>query len=413
MALCLEKLNISCVVYERREDLSAKRTEGGGMMLGANALRILDYFGVYEKLVPQGYSFKYVHYKNDKEETVDRFPFGDKAAFGYDGLRIYRQALLQNLYQKCQEKAIKFEFGNKFTRVVEETAEGVTFELGDGTTRTAKMLIGADGIHSKVRDSYITDGTVKKEFTNLVGIVYELDATKLRIPANKNYVMPLQLNTNKGSFVLAPQTPDGSLLLSGTQFRVEEKTREGWAAFSKDTDTLSAMLRENYDNWPDVVQSALDNINKDTFNVWPFYRLPALESWTSLSNRRVVIVGDAAHALPPTTGLGASMAFEDVYALSLLIQKLQQEPALNWEEAVRFWQTIRQRRIDELLVLTKQLNNKRLPTDKQAEIIAQLGPQEVWEDKSEENPEQMAWLYKYSISKEVDDWAAGVLARSK
>ena len=411
MALCLHELGISSTVYESRADLGATLYEGGGMMIAANALRILDRLGVYKKMTPHGYPFEYVNYKNENEETVDRFPFGNRAVFGYGGLRIYRQTLIRLLLETCVEKGVRFEFGKKFVRVVEETADDVTFEFADGTTRVAQMMIGADGIHSKVRDSHITKGAVQKEFTNLVGIVFELDGSKLRLPADKNYVFPLQLNTNRGSFVLAPQTPDGRRMLAGTQFRVADKTREEWAAFTSDKRTLSSMLRENMDSWPDAIKSALENINEDTFNVWPFYRLPSLESWASETYRRVVLVGDAAHAVPPTTGLGASMALEDVYALSLLLKELREEPRLQWADAVKFWEGIRQKRIGDILTLTKQLNNKRLPTDKQAEIIAQFGPQEVWADRSEEDPTQMAWLYDYSVARDIDEWAAEVLSK--
>ena len=397
MALGLHSLSIPCTVYELRQSETGSRTAGGGMMIGGNSLRILDSWGVYEKMLPRGYSFDVVHYKDAGGKTVDRYPFGNKGIFGYDGLRIYRQQFLECLYETCREKGIRIEFGAKFVRVVEETAAGVTFELGDGSTRTAALLIGADGIHSKVRQ-YINPG-VSAAFVGTMAVTYEVAASQLRVP--EDYDFPVQVTTATGSFVLAPQTPDGSLMLAGRQFPTQDRTREEWAALLADREGLISLLRQDMASWPDTVRSALEYINPDTLHVWPFYRLPRLaEGWTSAPHRRVVILGDAAHAVPPTTGQGASMGIEDAYALGLLISAQRAAPALGWADALGFWQAMRQRRLDAVLELTRVLNNKRLPSGEQAK----LKPGDVWVDESAGNPRQMAWLYEPEIEKEVEAW---------
>lgn len=406
MALCLHELGIPATVYELRETERAERTAGGGMMIGANSLALLDKWGVYEKMVPRGYSFERVYYKNAKEETFDSFPFGSKERDGYGSLRIYRQELLDSAYETCREKGIKVEFSKRFSRVVEETENEVTFELTDGTTHKAALLIGADGIHSKIRD-YISPG-VEPKFLGLMAVTYEAAAAHMRVPADKDYKFPVQVTTDKGIFVLAPQTPDGSLMLAGTQYPTPDRTREEWAALLKDTQGLKKLIRRDIDSFPDIIQSALENINEETFNIWPFKLLPRLERWTSQPHRRVVIVGDAAHALPPTTGQGASQAFEDVYTLGLLIARLRAEPKLRWEDALEFWQKMRQARIDDLLLLTKQLNNKRLPMTQQA----LLSPDDIWTNQLDKNPAQMDWLYQPKLVEPIDAWVAEALEKS-
>ncbi|EOO03550.1 putative kynurenine 3-monooxygenase protein [Phaeoacremonium minimum UCRPA7] len=403
MALCLHKLDIPATVYEMRETERGERTSGGGMMIGANSLALLDKWDVYEKMVPRGYPFERVYYKNAQEETIDSFPFGSKERDGYGSLRIYRQQLLDAAYETCREKGINIQFNKKFSHVVEETDNGVTFELTDGTTHTAALLIGADGIHSKIRD-YILPG-VKPKFLNLMAVTYEAAAAHLRVPKDKDYKLPVQVTTDKGIFILAPQTPDGSLMLAGTQYSTPDRTREEWAALLKDTEGLKQLIRRDIDSYPDIIRSALENINGETFNVWPFYLLPQLERWTSQPHRRVVILGDAAHALPPTTGQGASQAFEDVYTLGLLIVRLRAEPKLRWEEALEFWQKMRQTRIDDLLLLTKQMNNKRLPMNQQA----LLSGDDIWVNELDKNPGQMDWLYQPKLTEQIDAWVAAAL----
>ncbi|KAI1111822.1 FAD dependent oxidoreductase [Nemania sp. NC0429] len=397
-ALALHELSIPCSVYEMRDTNAAPPTSSGALMLSPNSLRILDRFGLYSKVEKLSYVFDYVYYKNADEETIDRYPLGGAQAFGYNALRVYRQDLLDTLYSACSERKIPIHFGKKFTEVVDETEAHVVFKFADGTTETASLLIGSDGIHSRLRD-YVAPG-VQKKFIGLAALTWETKTAQLRIPPEKDYKFPVSVLTANGVCVLAPQKPDGSAMLAGTQILLGEKDRAEWSKLLADKEGLVERATANIEVWPDLVKSGMENIDRDTMNVWPFYAIPRLPNWTSPKHHRVVILGDAAHAIPPTTGQGASQAFEDVMSLALLLSALKENRGLQWVEALEFWQEIRQDRIDDLLVLTKQLNNKRLPLEKQA----LLDKNDLWFDESAENPAQMAWLYTPKIEETVKAW---------
>ncbi|GAP84986.1 putative kynurenine 3-monooxygenase protein [Rosellinia necatrix] len=404
MALALHQLSIPCTVYEARDTHSASKTSSGAVMLSPNALRILDGFGVYPELQEKSFAFEYVYYKDADERTIDRYPLGNEALFGYKALRVYRQELLDILYNACFERKIAVHFNKKFTNVVLENDDYVLFAFADRTTATASLLIGADGIHSRVRE-YVAPG-VQKKFMGLTALTWETPTKQLRVPKDKDYKFPVSVLTSNGVFVLAPQKPDGSAMLSGTQFPIEDQTREGWDRLMADKQGLIDGVRKgmNMNAWPEIVKSAMEDIDADSMNMWAFYSIPRLERWTS-EKRHVAILGDSAHAIPPTSGQGASQAFEDVMSLALLLSTLRENPGIKWEEALDFWQKMRQDRIDDLIVLTKQLNNKRLPLEKQK----LLGKGEVWVDESAENPDQMAWLYTPNIEDKVKTWADGKL----
>lgn len=407
-ALALHELSIKCCIYETRTTNAAPATSSGALMLSPNALRILDRFGLYAEAEKRSYAFDYVYYKDAAEVTLDRYPLGDAAVFGYKALRTYRQDLLDILYAACVARGIPVRFGKKFAGIAEETESRVVFRFADGSTESASLLVGADGIHSRVRD-YVSPG-VEKKFLGLAALTWEVETARLRIPEDKDYRFPATVLTANGAFVLAPQRPDGSAMLAGTQIALEDRGREGWSELLADKEGLVARVTENMGVWPDIARSGMENIKRDTMNVWPFYTIPRLPNWTSQGHRRVVILGDAAHAIPPTTGQGASQAFEDVLSLALLLAKLKENPErLEWEDALRFWQTMRQDRIDRLVVLTRQLNNKRLPLEKQ-----KLLPKgDVWVDESAENPRQMAWLFVPNIEEMVNSWAEEEGAKSR
>ncbi|KAH8165105.1 hypothetical protein CIB48_g3136 [Xylaria polymorpha] len=405
-ALFLHELSIECAVYEMRDTNAAPPTSSGALMLSPNSLRILDRFGLYPKIKELSYPFDYVYSKNAEEQTIDRYPLGDDHLFGYKAFRIYRQDLLDVLYAACFERKIPIHFSKKFAGVINESDTQVTFNFADGTTETASLLIGSDGIHSKLRD-YVTPG-IQKRFVGLAALTWEVPTKQLRIPTEKDYKFPVSILSAKGAFVLAPQKPDGSAMLAGTQIALEDRDREGWSKLLADKEGLIELATANIEVWPDVAKSGMENIDHETMNVWPFYNIPQLSSWTSPKHHRVVILGDAAHAIPPTTGQGASQAFEDVMSLALLLSALKENKGLKWEETLQFWQNMRQARINDLLVLTKQLNNKRLPLEKQ-----KLLPKgDVWLDESAENPSQMAWLYVPKIEETVNTWVRETIAKN-
>ncbi|KAI1327106.1 kynurenine 3-monooxygenase [Xylariaceae sp. FL0255] len=397
-ALSLSQLGVPVAVFEMRETNAAPPLSSGALMLSPNSLRIMDGMGLTAKLREKSFPFEYVYYKNAEEKTMDRYPLGSEELYGFEALRIYRQELLDILYEECFARKIPVHFNKKYTGVTEETLTSVAFKFADGTTETAALVIGADGIHSKMRE-YVAPG-VQKKFMGTTALTWETPTSQLRVPEDKDYKFPVSVLTANGTFVLAPQKPDGSAMLAGTQFPIEELGRTDWNNLLADKEGLIARARQNMDIWPDIVKSSLEDIDPETMNLWAFYAIPRLDNWTSSEHRRVVILGDAAHAIPPTTGQGASQAFEDAYTLALLVAEYGRHEGLQWGDALQYWQKIRQERIDSLLVLTKQLNNKRLPPDAQSK----LAKGEVWADESAENPRQMAWLFDPKIEEKVKAW---------
>ena len=82
-----------------------------------------------------------------------------------------------------------------------------------------------------------------------------------------------------------------------------------------DKDAVTSEIRERHKDWQDpVIQRILQKLQVD--NMYPTWTVPPLPSW---ERDGVVLVGDAAHALPPTSGQGSSQALEDVEAFALFL----------------------------------------------------------------------------------------------
>ena len=387
LALSLHRRGIQCTIYELRHPTARA---GGALMLSPNSLRVLDSIGLYNKLSQWGYNFETVAYQNEDGKITDYYYLGSEKLYGYKALRVYRQTLLTELRQRVAELGVPIVYGKKFKHVLSESTEGVIFEFTDGTTEKADILIGADGIHSTVR-KYIAPEIVP-QYSGTVAITCAIQKSKLTFPSNSSeYPMPISINGQPGAFVMAPQDVPRGELLAGTQIKYPEQDRAGWDALLADKDHLLALFRANYAKWPTIVQSALDNVPIGTLGIWPFYVVPKLPEWTS-PGKRVIIIGDAAHAIPPTTGQGASQGFEDGFTLAALLANVSAE--LPLEKSLRWWKEMREERIDRVIALTLLLNNARLPQVEREK----LSPGQAWQSG---DAGELGWLYNRRIEEDV------------
>jgi 2-polyprenyl-6-methoxyphenol hydroxylase-like FAD-dependent oxidoreductase len=219
---------------------------------------------------------------------------------------------------------------HKFSHVVSEDERAVTFAFADGRTETAALLIGADGIHSKVL-KYISPDIVPL-YSGFLGVTYAFPRANLRFPQDTHVPFPVSIHSKAGAYVLAPQNPDGQEMFAGRQFVYPMQDRSGWDALLKDKSELVETHQRDMAAWASALvrsgQEQASSAEAHSFNLWPFHTLPKLPAWAS-ARGRVVVLGDAAHAIPPTARHGPNQAFEDGYGLALLLRSLLP----SWAEA--------------------------------------------------------------------------------
>jgi 2-polyprenyl-6-methoxyphenol hydroxylase-like FAD-dependent oxidoreductase len=388
LAISLYTQGIPCAVYESRPE---PQNIGGAVMLSPNSLRLFDNMGIYNNLKRHGYSFDTLYFRDLAGSLKETYPFGSVDRYGYSGLRVYRFQLIDILLEQINLNNIPIHFNHKFSHVVSESEEIVSWQLTNGATRTSSLLIGADGIHSRVRKYMYPDLTPK--FTGMVGITAAVPTVNLKLPF-PDYKLPVTImSPTHGAFVIAPQKQDGSEVLIGKQKRISELSRQGWDKLFADKDAAITFLCEGAEVFGDIAVTATSDIPRENINVWPFHVIPKLDSWSS-DNRRVLLVGDAAHALPPSSGQGISQAVEDVVMLALLLgQGKSGKKDLSW------WQEYRQARLEQILLLNARVDRRRLPKT--------LG---IEEDGDNEQGFDLNWLYGVDVVNEVARYFDGSYA---
>lgn len=386
LALALNQQNIPVTVYEARaEPLNI----GGAVMLSPNALKILDDLGLYESIKSKGFNFDSLEYRNLAGDIVDTQEFGSETNYGYHGLRIYRHVLITELVSVLEKQKVEVVYGKKFSHVVEESSDYTKFAFHDGTTVTTSLLVGADGIHSTVRKYMYPD--LQTKFIGMAGITAAVPASQVKLP--EGYHLPVTIMSPTGAFVMAPQQADGSEIFFGKQMRVTPGDKPDWDRdFVADKASALEFLQQNNDHFPDFVKNATAHIDVATINKWPFFVVPKLDRWAS-DLRRVVIVGDAAHAIPPSAGQGINQAFEDVYMLALVLS--QRDKIRSFEQALSFWQDYRQTRVDKVLELNKQIDARRVPS-KDSNVEG--------DGAFKKEPFDLSWLYQPDLKQDVQTW---------
>ncbi|TAQ90124.1 hypothetical protein B7494_g1583 [Chlorociboria aeruginascens] len=385
LALALHQQNISCTVYESRP---APLNIGGAVMLSPNALKVLDALGVYERVRGKGFNFETLEYKDGSGRLLEIYEFGGEEKYGYPALRIYRHVLIDELLAILKEKDIPIVFGMKFTKVVSESDESVLWEFQDGSIQSADILVGADGIHSTVRRYLYPE--LSPKFIGMAGITAAVPTEQLKIPPG--YHIPVTIMVPQGAFVIAPQQADGSEVIIGKQKRITENhDKDGWNHVLSDKEALVKFLQQDAEHFPEIVQNAVSDIPHEKINVWPFYVVPKLEKWAS-EKRRVIILGDGAHAIPPSAGQGINQAFEDAYIFALL---LGQADKVKMQDTLSFWQEYRQARVEKVLKLNDQIDIRRMPKEERDKLPS--GSIQEFE---------LSWLYKPDFKEDVRLWVA-------
>lgn len=128
-----------------------------------------------------------------------------------------------------------------------------------------------------------------------------------------------------------------------------------------------------------------------------------LESWTSQQGK-IVLIGDAAHAMPPTAGQGANMAFEDGYTLGMGLASVSDKISLG--SALQFWESSRKDRIRKVLDLTMQWAKTREPVSSKNTMSEYQAFKSA--DTHDARIEQMRWLFcGVDVQEEqIKKWAA-------
>lgn len=381
LALFLRRAGITTItIFELRP---RNADDGGYLALAPNALYQLDQLDLYQQLVKQGYGYEELSiFSNRYNGTshIGQVLNGSREKYGYPALRVSRHVVRETLLEAVdRDPLIEVRFGNKVVDVYESTdfndvEEKVILMFEDGYSQPFDYVIGADGIHSRIR-SAVTDQ--EPEFVGQVGIG---GGCIPRSSLPTAHPLPCLLMGRTNGFMMMPTVPDGSLVSTFATVESEARTRKEWATLSNNKAELAKMLLDGHcsqgSEWGATVQQicrqSASPEQRHNLSIWPHFQLSGLDWWTSESCR-IICIGDSVHAMPPSGGQGAAMALEDAASLARVFAKVldsdSEDFTADFQEEVSLWEERRQDRCAHIQAFATKSGNMRRSTPSRAQQI--------------------------------------------
>ena len=315
------------------------RTIGYGVGVWKNGLEILKKLPLNQAFWDSGCAVKEGGALNRNAEIVRLESFEEINGMPW-AISFEREIIHQAIHELLSSTIVKF---NTTISSITQLTSGVETEFNDGTKNKFDIVVGADGIRSRVRDLIFGKNKLKSYGWNIWGAW-----------------IPARLSPFPGYFVMGG---NGECLLG---FPYHERQ------------AIGLMYRSESVNWPTLPKNHEEILEKFPLIKEHIHELVfSIEDLPTMFNdklqyaemdqwydKRVVLIGDARHGMSPLTGMGTSLALEDAYVLAEELNHDQAIPAALENFSVR-----RNRRLETIKPFRKIIEGVGMPKSPMREKI--------------------------------------------
>jgi FAD-dependent urate hydroxylase len=298
-------------VYEQRPDA---RAGGGAVTIWSNGATVLQQLGVdMEGAGQQLSSVRVLTSRGRPLVDLDLKAITDR--LGAPVRMVPRRVLLERLLDGFPADRIRYH-----CRAVDvvTTARGVRVEFGNGCVAEGDLLIGADGLHSRVRDLAGAHAAKPTGWCSWQGLA--------TVPHVDDEHVALLVIGDHGNLGLWPAGG------SEVQWWFDLPWSDCFVRPERPID----VIRENFTGWCDAVDDLLTTLTDDDLadSPYPHFRHPI----PGPCHGPLTLLGDAAHTMPPTLAQGTNQALLDTMVLCKALSDIDSgdlPKALRWYEKTR------------------------------------------------------------------------------
>ncbi len=296
-ALCLARRGGTVTVLERSKSFAEV---GAGIQLAPNATRILERLGVLEKIMPVAVLPRRLVLADaiDSRELTSLELTDFPARYGAPYLVLHRDDLLSALLDACVRSGVRLHTDASVTGL-RDTGTQVVASCADGREFTGEVAIGADGLHSRIRQHFVDDEPVNSGFVAYRGAV---PMEQVERHADLRDVVAW---LGPGLHLVQYPLRSGRMYNQVAVFRSQAYLR-GEADWGGPAELAAAFA-----GCSEHVRESLSTLSID--NRWPMLDRPPTPDW---ARGRVALLGDAAHPMLQYLAQGACQALEDSAALA-------------------------------------------------------------------------------------------------
>lgn len=372
-ALALLRKGHDVTVFEQAREL---QEVGAGLQISPNGVRVLFDLGLENEIraicfEPEG---KEIRLWNTGD-TWKLFDLGveSQARYGFPYITVHRNDLHQALVKAIDAIAPEtIRLDHRFVDV-EQRDNNVALAFHDKPSANFDIVIGADGVHSKMRE--ILFGAGPARFTGIVAwrgvIPAELLPEHLTRPIGTNWIGP-------GGHVIHYPIRRGELINFTSVIE-----RQDWKIESWSTPGTNQEYHDDYPGWHSDVHAYIEAIPQPF--KWALIARPPMPEWVQ---GRVALLGDACHPSLPFLAQGAVMALEDACILARAFEEFDTiDESLEHYQRMRIPRTTRA--VEGAIANAGRFHNPTL-ADPQG---AQTYVDEQW--AADKVVERYEWLFEY------------------
>jgi salicylate hydroxylase/6-hydroxynicotinate 3-monooxygenase len=274
---------------------------GAGIQMMPNSMKVLRRIGVEARVRDASFEpYSHLNRQWDTGEVMRELPMPE-ALFGAPYLCMHRGDLHQALLEVLPNDIVRA--GKKLVGL-DQSSSGVTLRFEDGTAAQADAVIGADGVHSLVRDLIVgPDEPIHKGriayravFPSALMGGRDVGRSRTKWWGIDRHIVIYYTKRDRSEIYFVTSVPEPA----------EWLTRESWSAKGDVRE-----LRAAYEGFHADVRAVLDAC--PDCHKWAILEREPLPRW---SDGRVVLLGDACHPMTPYMAQGAATAMEDAAILA-------------------------------------------------------------------------------------------------
>jgi salicylate hydroxylase len=297
-AAALARFGLEAEVFEQTPALSEI---GAGVNVSPQAIMALRAIGLGDKIagVANVAPGTLTRDMNTGAQLDYRDQTSAEARFGAGVHTFHRADLLQALASGVDRRSIHLGY-----RLVglEEQPEGAKLLFANGATRQADVVIGADGVHSLLRRTLYGDDSPAYTGQMVWRALLPGSEVPAEVMGPSGHVQWL----GSGRHFFAYYLRGRDVVNIVTQEDTDQWVEEGWSIPGDPDD-----MRASFPNPEPLLATLLDRVTQ--CSKWGLFTRPLTDNW---GRGRIALIGDAAHAMLPNAGQGASQSFEDAYVLA-------------------------------------------------------------------------------------------------
>jgi len=284
---------------------------GAGIQMMPNSMKVLRKIGVEERMRRTAFQpYSHLNRESDTGQVIRELPMPE-SLFGAPYLCMHRADLHEALASVVPNGIVHL---NKKLVGLDQHGGQVTLAFADGTRAQADAVVGADGVHSVVRDIIIGPDTPIHKGRIAYRAVFSSVLLKDPDVVGRSRTKWWGLDRH---IVIYYTTADRSQVYFVTSVPepAEWLTRESWSATGDVKE-----LRHAYEGFHPEVRMVLDAC--PDCHKWAILEREPLPRW---SDGRVVLLGDACHPMTPYMAQGAATSIEDAAILARCLQEVNGE----------------------------------------------------------------------------------------